>query len=400
METKMWLLCFLFCSGMLCCNSQNPSKEVCENQAFYTASLANKKNILLEGSNITFFKALENSDFQKALVLLKSENDIRELKYNGYTYFEYPDSLSVFLNYKIYRLMEYIGETNSKVYFEYLMKAYTPNLLDNDKGATYCMNQLTEIEYDYLAIYSDRDSAQILTHLKKFKNHVQSNQKSLRIKFMWAKMNYYAKNYKIAFSLFNELLNESYYEKNIYETYFEYYIERDFDSLEYYSHKFQEKFPLSCNVGELFLPSIQTDSLFFSKCMKCFDYGSANDSIRAGIALGKNYLMKEDHKGIKNIFDAYKKNNTEFLQDDLKIWETGEYYDLFLRSLFLQKKYKEMFKFITKEVGYNKKININNDEDFYLLIQEYFNEYMKAKGKDFEIFWDGNFKWINGSFKT
>lgn len=75
----------------------------------------------------------------------------------------------------------------------------------------------------------------------------------------------------------------------------------------------------------------------------------------------------------------------------LKLWEKGEYYDIVLRSLFLQNKYEAIYIFLFKSVGLNETINIESGEDFYNLIKLYYNLYIDQSGEHFEQFFVRHF---------
>ncbi|MGK2861747.1 MAG: tetratricopeptide repeat protein, partial [Chitinophagaceae bacterium] len=255
-----------------------------------------------------------------------------------------------------------------------------------------CLNRLAEIEFDFLSFYSLYDSIKKKEQINKFEKHLKEYPKSLRIQYLYGKLNYDMGFYNIGLPVFHNLLQKKYYENPILELMFEFYSIIDDDSVMHYAKVFSDRFPDNCNLGNLSVLIKQNqDSLFMEECEKCLKSEKLTDSIKAKIEMAKFYLNTRDFLKVKRLYNDYKIKNKDFTFNDFKIWETGEYYDIFLRSLFLQKRYRDFYEFIQNEMGYNKKINVENEKDFYKLIRKYHADYSESQSIEFDKFFNENF---------
>jgi len=393
MNIKSIVLLFASIVGVSC-NSQKIRSQ-CDKNTFFSKGLAFDSEIRNSDSKefvTAFFSSLDTSDYLKAYNIVNTYSKLYKDSLNQYSFLKPIKGLtSKESHYIVYRLEQYLGNITEKMLNNELTKIYNSDLEGTD--SIVCLNKLSEIEFAYLSFYSLHDSLKKKEHLQKFVKYLKEYPKSFRIQYLYAKLNYEIGKYEVALPFFKNLLREKYYENSILESLVEYYSQKSIDTAMYYTKIFSNRFPTKCNLGKLnTLIKGGIDSSFMEECEKCLKSEKAIDSIKSKIALSRFYLEKMDLKKVAELYDDYKNNNTEnFDFSESKVWERGEYYDIFLRTLFLQNKFVEIYKFIVTEVGYNKKIKIDNEMDFYKLMEKYHSEYYKS---NFEKFYDKNFHWI------
>lgn len=375
------------------CNSQINKNNSCEKSEFFNISMSIPSEVKndIKSDKALFFNALNTSNDQQAFEVLNTGIQLTKDSNNSFALQPSIDSRSSQESkYMAYRFFEYLGNISKQELINQLLLLY-----DKSKDSNSCVNKLAEIEVDYLSFFNLYDSTSKKNKLLNFENYIKKYPESNRLKYLYSKMLYELGQFQMALSFFYNLIEKGYYEKPIFDCLFEYYSNKNTDSIKYYSTIFSESFPMLCNLGTLdIIKKTTNNDIFLNECKKCFKSRLQSDSIKAKISLGWYYLNNSKYNEIEILFNEYQKRNTKYNPARIKVQEAGEYFDIYLRSLFLQKQYKKLFTFLIQNVGYNEKIQISTNDDFYQLIENYYKEYYDKSGQGFNNFYISNFSWV------
>lgn len=210
-------------------------------------------------------------------------------------------------------------------------------------------------------------------------------------------MNFSLKRFNVCLPIYNDLLQQDYYSYRILRRLADYYKDINIDSCKTYLNLLEKQFSSKCVIEGI---TLKNDSLLILNCNNCLKSNSRRDSIKARVELTKYYLKEKNYGQIEQLYNGFSNANKEFILDSLKIWEAGEYYDIMSQSLFLKQEYAKLCSFLVKDVSYNLKINVKNDEDLYNLVKSYYLKYNKTKSlQDFDAFFNKNFFQIRNGKK-
>ncbi len=296
--------------------------------------------------------------------------------------------------YKLYRIDEALGKKNINDLSTEILKAHS---FPSEETKADCLDQLVEAEHQYLSFYKKRDSIERLNVLNKFRKWILLFPNSRRIQYLYADMNLGAGKVQEARREFTELLDANYYEAPILKKFFFHYLDKTngADSVKPYIGEFTKRFQGRCNVGYILYQRDYSVN-YLENCNRCLASGMFSDSISGGVGLIKFSLGKSDFQAVDSLYKLFRAADRDFVLPDLKVWESGEYFDCIMRSLFLQKKYQELYLFTVKELGHNKKVNVDSNSDFHELIRQYYDEYFKVGS--FEKFFDKEFAFVKKDF--
>ncbi len=388
MSIKYILLSILFILIQSCDTSK--SKKVKCDDSFFNNSLSIGEE--RAGNNISspsdILVLLDDSKDSEFFKIIDNKYKLQSFNYNGLKGYIPQTSLltDALANYLAYRYCEYINDLDKNSLLKMLLKGYSPS--DDKKDISECFEKVFEIENAFLSYYLEKDS--LNRKIKDFENYLVAFPDSKRIQYLWGKLNFDFGSIQTGLRVFNELLDKGYYQKPILKIIINYYNNLNQDSLRKYTVYFKQRFSTECNLGEIstFFDSTMSEG-FLDDCKKCFVSPSRIDSMSARIFLCRKYLAVKNYFVVSKLFNEYKNNNQEFVLDKFKIFEAGEYFDMILQSYFLQKRYKDMYEFITKDMGYNDKIVIKNAADFYRLLLNYYKMYINANvsSDEFDAFY-------------
>jgi hypothetical protein len=359
------------------CNSQKQHK--CYSESTFRGAMGIVKNSLDEDS---FFLWLNNSNFVRANQTLKSSNDTSEHSIED-------------ISYRHYRIEEIKNEKTQKELMLLLLESYKPG----KTRLSVCISQIVELESKYLNILLSFDTLKRNKLYAEFQSFLTLYPTSRRVKWLWAEINFNLEKYMIAIPFYKQFIGMHYYETNSLKRMIEYYYDNNKDSACYYSKILSTKFPEEPNAGILFCQNLAKEK-FNEEYKKCMSSYNKADSIKAQIALGQYFLNKHLFFECDSLYSAYSlfhSKNPDYVRDTLKIWEQGEFYDLHARSLFLQKKFESLLKFVVVDVGRSNKIDINKEDDFENLIKKYYKDYIgNGSASGFDLFYSQNFKYLKG----
>ncbi len=380
---RIFLFLILFLPLFSCKSQSSSNAEKCDD--YLNERSGNAKDSFLIFLSASKFKTATEYLIREKKIPLDADNKLL---------FANDSNLSRESSYFLYRLNDFSGNKYGSELMDELLKAYQATQESRKRD---CLDKLVEAEFDYLAFYSKKDSLSRVDNINKIEKIISEFPASLRLKYIYAKMNLDFGNVKAAKKEFDMLLKEGYYEKPIMDMLFFYYLNHEVakDTLDYYIKLFSEKFPFECNIGKVFY-EVDSSEYYLQNCKKCLESRLEGDSVVGKVGLLKLNLIKRNFSEVENLYTAFRENNPKLNPDNRKIWERGEYFDSFLQSLFLQKKYKQMYVFAIRDLGYNTKVNIESNSDFKELIRKYYNEYF---GDDsFEKFYNKEFSFVKKDF--
>jgi hypothetical protein len=360
------------------CNFSSTEKDRCNNSVFNSSlSIEIKENEHEISNPVDYLGLLDCSKDSDFFEVVNNKYKLQPFDYNGLKGYVPQPSFSTdkFANYLAYRYAEYVDDLDKNSLLKILISGHLRSNAKKDTAE--CLEKVFEIENLYLSYYLENDS--LNKSIKEFENYLKAFPDSKRIQYLWAKLNFDFGSVQIGLKLFKELLDKEYYQKPILKLIINYYSNTNQDSLRKYADYFKQQYPYECNLGEISLFFDSTISQrFLNDCKKCFNGLSRKDSMSAKIFLCRKYLITKNYTMVNRMFNDYKSNNEEFVLNKFKIFEAGEYFDIILQSYFLQKRYNEMYKFITKDMGYNKKIVVKSAGDFYRLLLGYYKMHINA----------------------
>lgn len=365
------------------CNSQTAVNEGCYAYESFNnlIGIPNREKGIDDklNTNSDLLQLLDNSEDIEFQNRFNAEYNLEWFVYNGFKILRpKSNSNNTWLPYYLsYRYAEYIEDIDKNTLMAILTDGYS-YVTQADSVSNNCIKKAFEIEFEYLSAYSNEDGSIIREKVERFIGLIKLYPSSSRVKYLWARLNYDLDSSHTSHTAFQNLFNAKYYMKPILRRFIRHYVNLNDDSVRKYSTLMNNLYPNDCNLGKitLILDSKNNDSEIINACQQCFSGLSQKDSLLAKVLLCKYYLVTKRYLIVNKMYQDYKINNKKIILDSIKIWETGEYYDLLLRSYFLQKKYLDIYEFIIKELGYNKKIIIHDEKDYYNLILKYYQEYI------------------------
>ena len=376
-------ICLLIITFFICCNNKNGNK--CS---------INKTVSLCLGIHSSTTNNVGNSDLESVLNDLSLSNELSAFRVTS-KYLLAGNELNI---------NGLVGEKEFQVlmikyrYLDYLDES-TPQNLTNllssislDKSDSLCFRKLLDIELTYLSgLSKDYGELNLIKSIEQIKKYKEEFPGSFRIRYLLANLFWIAAKKESAIIEYKELISNEYYKYKSLRKVIEYYYAMNIpDSTNKYLKESTEEFSNKCIPEKLMQSS--SDSEFFIECDKCLTGNNKKDSIISKIELIKFYLNKRNFEKVMLGYKKYDSANVDLGLDDVKVWERGEYYDLILRTFFLQKDFKKFTNFIIRNVGYNKKILVNNERQFKELVYGYFLDYnVGASEEKFETFYKKSF---------
>lgn len=383
------------------CNDSNKGSTTCQENCRFKGSLDIEDKISQNCTNDSTFslvlERLNHSDHKKALDIAKSFVLYEEIQYNSFKGIIAASNESSFWNsYIAYRLSSYNDDLDYNSLLRVLMVNYTSGIKSID---SICIKKIVEIEQLYISFFLERQN-NIGNQINKFRNFLYEYPTSKRIRFLWANLQFRFGSADSAILAYKELYYSSYYQAPILKLLTNYYKDKNLDSLKFYISAVSKLNPLGCNIENIstLLREAKHENIE-SECRKCFNSLSMKDSMSAVLMLAKYYLNIGDFSKVYKLYTQYEQANSEFVNDEFKTWEKGEFYDIFMQALFLERRYNDLKNFVFK-IGYNKKVIINNEDDFYNVIKRYYEHYIRHNAQNFESFYRKHFNKNRRDFRS
>jgi hypothetical protein len=339
-----------------------------------------------EDSAIDIIAHLNASEDLFAVKKSISYFQLKEFKFNGYVGFMPSENgeQKQYNCYVSYRLSEYIGNLD-KEKLSYILN--NPNLVSGNKKAG---GLLGRIEKYYLAF--NLSSPKRRNFIDSLSSLSKKYPQSLRIKYLLANCYYSLEKFDLAGAIWRDLIEKDYYRYNCLRRMIQLYARKDKDSSRFYINYLQKHFPQKCNIDLLSAEKQISKNEIEKECNKCLTGLNQRDSMNARLFIINNFLDQREYSKVDSSYHLYASNNDEFVLDSFKLWEKGEYYDVMLRKYFVQEKYKEFVLFTIKNVGYNTKIKVEDEQDLYNLVKGYHKLYFGNPDEEhFRIFFIKHF---------
>lgn len=371
----MKVLSLFFCSFFLiACNAQK-ELELCSGKSVLNATVSGASLLKLTEED-SFFYYLNSSNVSKAKEFIPDLN--YNESYNGFRYYTYKEK-SQKDQYKLFRLNEFVGDIDQNTLSTILGRAY------NEAPDT-CFELLLEAEHSYLTCIRKIERKASPGCLNDFKQQAKPFNRYERIRYLTARLDYYNGNYAAALPELSRLLNTHYYEKPVLKVLIDHFFfkQKNVDSLRHYSGIFSRRFPDECNAGILYLNDASSEISFTENCKRCLA-SNQKDSILGRLYYARERLNAKDYRFAESAYKEYENSNQAFIQDSLKIWERGQYFEIALKAMFAQKKFEQFLSFLTEKVGMNNNVILNNEADLFNLIRDYYKYYFNSNASDQEL---------------
>jgi hypothetical protein len=386
-----WVLVIFFLS----CKNPSSSDNSCSCTCKLQTALAVKNNCVTCADDSAAFKLiamLNESKIGSASEFARTHFNLEQIRYNGFRGFSLSeDDTSIWNAYAIYRLTSYYDDVDHNTLLGILVKA---NKQMRESSSSLCNEEIQNIEGKYLSYFLDAPAQSPGRNINEFRPFVSKYPNSSRIKYLWATILYKHESVDSALMLFKSLSGSGYYKLPIVRLLISYYDGKNFDSTKLYANELSKIDSAACNVGKISIGlKEQNNALVISECQKCLTgKWGMKDSIKAELYLAQYQLQNKNFSTVDSLFARYQTRNKEFVLDSFKIWESGEVYDLYMRSLFLRNKYRQLKSFALFEVGYVGELEIKNAEDLKKLVRKYYLEYVESSGQNFESFYKKHFQ--------
>lgn len=283
-----------------------------------------------------------------------------------YKYF-LSDTIPWEKKYAYLRTLEYYGALPDSIFESALL---TLSEEKSGKGIE-LMEDLIECELKYFDYLSSKGLKEYKSVEKALQSSISKYPLALRFKYLLANIYLLTESWNKALSLTSELIEKDYYRFWLLKKKIGYYQTiGDSDQLLSCINSTKKLYPQRC-IPEMVFFTRDSDVLR-NELSFCFNSRFLSDSIVSTIYLCRRFLSQMEFGALDSMYLSFEKMNKHFQLDSLKIWERGEYFDLKLQSLFMQKKWASFVMFLVSEVGYNKKIIVKNKSDLKLLIQRYY----------------------------
>jgi hypothetical protein len=370
------------------CKQDLPSDR-CISEPLVNVSLGLQNDTLSRSSDSATLAiaSLNNSDISGVLKIISKAN-IDTFTYNQYKGIKPVSDRNNTVNYLVFRYLDYINDLNKSTLIPILVsrRPYSPR--------DQCMEDIVHRCESYYLFYftytSQKERRACIDSLELMLQHYPA---ALRIKYLLADLRFTEKQFDEAVPIFRELVKGKYYGYNslrkITEYYWRYSRKDSFNSC---VRQIQGLYPKYC-IPELIDSFAATKNISgaTSEFSRCLSNGNQKDSIKATVYLCRCYLNACNFDKVDSFYAQFDKTNG-YILDTLRIWATGEFYDMKLRNLFIQKRYKKFLAFAMQNVGANEKIGVDNSNEFYKLVRQYFIEYFPGRSEsEFEMFFRKEF---------
>lgn len=328
---------------------------------------------------------LNNSRYKEALKKMSVTYPLDTFYFEGYYGFKIRQiaNLSPAEKYVMFRINDYA----ENIWEDKLIGELFESLLDqNDR-----LFQLQMVESVYLGSKDSKDDNLKKDAVGQLENLLLEHPESKRVKYLLASKYLDLFELNKALEIFDQLIQQDYYALVSLKKILRFFLANENPLSKKYLQIMTNKFPQECKLiySTQFLDTIGEPALIMM-CNQCVQSVFQEDSMFAKILMGKFYLNKRQLNTVDSLYNTYEKNQVISFFDDNYLLERGLYYDLKLRSLFLQKKYNELVKFIAG-IGANSVINIKNEEQFKTYIKGLYKSYFSQDTTGFKPFFEKSF---------
>ncbi|MBV4358923.1 hypothetical protein [Pinibacter aurantiacus] len=375
-------------------NNSKSNKKYIANVSQTSTNVSKNFIALLNGSSSTVDSSnplelsifyLNRSMYDSSCEVLKRNFSLDTLIENDFYGFELKDkNASNYVKYAVFRLNEYPHNLDNELHLQ-LLRSIT-----DERDELY---QIQSSEVYYLGSLSGVSPESTKKNINSLIERLSKSPHNQRLKFLLANEYLIANETDKSLKIFDELISANYYAQVSLRTIIKRLTIEKSPLLSKYISLYTNKFPGEClfglaphlykEVGEGDLQELNRNS-----CRSPFQ----KDSILAKIFLASFYLNKRDYKNADSLVQIYLRLKKSLLLDSTMMFERGQYYDIQMRSLFLQKQYKKLTEFVKNGLTTNSVINIDNEEQYKQYLQKLYMEYISPSLDGFEPFYSDNFR--------
>lgn len=286
--------------------------------------------------------------------------------------------------YAFYRLNDYIGNMTGNTLSSQLMRSLVDSLQP--------LYSLQEVEYSYLNIKYNTSIEEAKALIPKLFELKKKKRNAMRLDYLLTSQYFIINDSVNALKLSDELIDKDYNALPVLRNAIRYLSLKNSSLLNKYIALLDKKFPAECNLikANLLPATVKEDSVRY-ECTKCYQSAFQIDSIYARLALVRYYMQNRKIDKVESLVNEYLKNLDSEPYDEEGLYIKGAYYDLYLRTLFILGRYKEIRSFIETKLQHNPVVIIENNNNFKLYIQKLYVEYMSLDTKNFISFLEKNF---------
>jgi hypothetical protein len=259
----------------------------------------------------------------------------------------------------------------------------------DDKNELY---QLQTNEVYFLGSLNNKNYSLTRKNISSLIESLNANPDSQRLKFLLANEYLIVNETEKSLKFFDELIDANYYAQVCLRRIIEKFSIEKNPLLPKYTSLYAKKFPGGCLVGLESHLIGEGEGGLQGLDKKCACSPFQKDSIVAKISSARLYLNKRDFKHSDSLVQIYLNLKKPILLDSTMMFERGEYYDIHLRSLFLQKEYGKLREFVNNGLTTNSVITIDNEEQLRQYLQKLYVDYISPSLSGFEAFYNDNFR--------
>jgi hypothetical protein len=305
---------------------------------------------------------LNRSEYKKCLEILKKQGQFDTIRYAGFRGINFTERVSQEMQYVMFRFNNFLdnllGNSQARI---------LPNsrAIDSPK-----FNSLMDIEYSYLLM----DSSLYTPFIQKIQAIVLADRESPRIQYLLGNVELSYGDSNKGYSILRNLINVNYYKlpaMKLLLSSSKVKTDQKLIILAELRHDFPNECDISWSEGVI----LKTRCLH---CEVCKQSIFQKDSILVKLVKAKILLQENKYSELDLALNSYFKSDSIYDPNPMLLFERGEYLDLRLRSLFLQKKYSEFCDFIHNNIGVNSKLKFETQNEIsdYIkkLVIDYFSQ--------------------------
>lgn len=329
---------------------------------------------------------LNKSMYKQALVSINKFYPLDTVYSGGFSGFKLANDITLPApQLLIFRLNDYTENLSNDQIQVQLLKS-----VDMDKTIIF---KYQDIEDGYLELCKHFTMGNALEQIEKMEIFLKEFPRSKRIEFLLA--NTYLKINKVdsALQIFDYLIDKDYYALKSLRAINTYLSKNPCSLSTKYSNLFKLKFPTQCNITQIDMKfsQISQDSIDID-CKICNTSDFQIDSVMSKLYFSKLYLTRKDFAKLNIMLSDYFSHYQYPGIDSLREFENGLYNDLEIRSLFLQKQFGDICRFVTgKNMHRNRYLYIETREQLKQYLQNIFIEYYPADKQNFDSFFAKEF---------
>jgi hypothetical protein len=338
-------------------------------------------------NNDTFcivIKLINESDLDSAFSILRMF-PLDTIKHSGYFGFTPKNLLDSRLNYLMFRYEEAKQNLPSEGLQGMIVKSAI------DESTMFQKLNLVEQLHTSNLNEKNKEKAKSIIELSdqiSKENNIHAN----RLHFLKAYSYNILGDVELAIEIYQSLIKEGYYEMISLKAIIGIYLnKKDTASAGKFMDIFKSRFPDEPLITSVDYKSSEKDILELKG--KCEQRNRQRDLIILNTILARHLLYTKQIGRLEKMVSSYEDSFKLITATDFYVkFERGVFFDIKMRLLFLNGKFKELCEFALTELRDNPVISISSENEFKVYIQSLYQEYNLNSPEDFEKFFNLNFQ--------